>query len=56
MHMTKDVTIEELDEHLVERLTEVQDGTTLQVIDAGKTIARIEPVAVPAKEPFQGLV
>lgn len=38
----------ELGEHLAERLGEVQSGTTLQVVDAGKTIARIQPVAVLA--------
>jgi antitoxin (DNA-binding transcriptional repressor) of toxin-antitoxin stability system len=51
--MTKDVTVAELEEHLSERLADVRGGTTLQVVDAGKTIARIEPVAVPSDEPFR---
>ena len=51
--MTKDVTVAELTEHLAERLGDVRRGTTLQVVDAGKTIARIEPVATPAEEPFR---
>ena len=51
--MTKDVTVAELTEHLAERLGDVRRGTTLQVVDAGKTIARIEPVATPAEEPLR---
>jgi antitoxin (DNA-binding transcriptional repressor) of toxin-antitoxin stability system len=51
--MTRDVTVAELTEHLAERLVDVRRGTTLQVVDAGKTIARIEPVAVPSDEPFR---
>ncbi len=51
--MTKDVTVAELGEHLAEHLGEVQSGTTLQVIDAGKTIARIQPVAAASDEPFR---
>jgi antitoxin (DNA-binding transcriptional repressor) of toxin-antitoxin stability system len=51
--MTKDVTVAELEEHLTERLGEVRSGTTLQVVDAGKAIARIEPVAEAAGEPFR---
>jgi antitoxin (DNA-binding transcriptional repressor) of toxin-antitoxin stability system len=46
--MTKDVTIAELEEHLAERLAEVQNGTTLKVVDDGKTIARIEPERIAA--------
>jgi antitoxin (DNA-binding transcriptional repressor) of toxin-antitoxin stability system len=53
MRMTKDVTVAELGEHLTERLGDVRRGTTLQVVDAGKTIARIEPVAISADEPFR---
>jgi antitoxin (DNA-binding transcriptional repressor) of toxin-antitoxin stability system len=53
--MTKDVTVAELEEHLAERLGEVRSGTTLQVVDAGKTIARIEPVAELTDEPFRRL-
>jgi antitoxin (DNA-binding transcriptional repressor) of toxin-antitoxin stability system len=52
--MTKDVTVAELEEHLAERLGDVRNGTTLQVVDRGKTIARIEPVAVASNEPFRG--
>ena len=51
--MTKDVTVAELTEHLAERLGEVRSGTTLQIVDAGTTIARIEPVAAPTDEPFR---
>jgi len=51
--MTKDVTVAELEENLAERLGDVKSGTTLQVIDAGKTIARIEPVAAPTDTPFR---
>jgi antitoxin (DNA-binding transcriptional repressor) of toxin-antitoxin stability system len=51
--MTKDVTVAELGEHLAERLEEVQTGTTLRVVDAGKTIARIQPVAAASDQPFR---
>jgi antitoxin (DNA-binding transcriptional repressor) of toxin-antitoxin stability system len=51
--MTKDVTVAELGEHLAERLEEVQTGTTLQVVDGGKTIARIQPVAAASEVPFR---
>ena len=51
--MTKDVTVAELTEHLVERLGDVRNGTTLQIVDAGKTIARIEPVEPTTDEPFR---
>jgi antitoxin (DNA-binding transcriptional repressor) of toxin-antitoxin stability system len=50
--MTKDVTVAELTEHLVERLSDVRSGTTLQVVDGDQTIARIEPVASPTDGPF----
>jgi antitoxin (DNA-binding transcriptional repressor) of toxin-antitoxin stability system len=53
MPMTKDVTVAELEEHLAERLRDVRGGTTLQVVDGGKTIARIEPVAAGSDEPFR---
>jgi antitoxin (DNA-binding transcriptional repressor) of toxin-antitoxin stability system len=51
--MTKDVTVAELGEHLADRLGEVRSGTTLQVVDAGKAIARIQPVAAVSDEPFR---
>ena len=50
--MTKDVTVAELEEHLAERLEDVRSGTTLQVVEGGKPIARIEPVAAASDEPF----
>jgi antitoxin (DNA-binding transcriptional repressor) of toxin-antitoxin stability system len=45
--MTRDVTVQELGEHLVERLEEARTGTTIQVVSEGKTIARIEPPYYP---------
>ncbi len=48
----KDVTVAELQNDLAKRLAEVRSGTTLQVVDNGKTIARIEPagdVDLPAE-------
>ncbi|MEA2337816.1 MAG: hypothetical protein QOE82_1823, partial [Thermoanaerobaculia bacterium] len=38
--MTKDVTVAELTEHFTDRLGDVRSGVTLQVVEAGKTIAR----------------
>jgi antitoxin (DNA-binding transcriptional repressor) of toxin-antitoxin stability system len=51
--MTKNVTVAELSEHFTEHLGDVRSGTTLQVVDGGKTIARIEPVAAVSDEPFR---
>jgi len=51
--MTKDVTVAELTKHLSERLGDVKRGTTLRVVDSGKTIARIEPVETPDHEPYE---
>jgi antitoxin (DNA-binding transcriptional repressor) of toxin-antitoxin stability system len=51
--MTKEVSVAELREHFADRLGEVRNGTTLKVVDAGRTIARIESVAAPSDEPFR---
>ena len=39
--MTKDVTVAELAEHLVEHLQEMRQGTSLRVIDGGKTLVTL---------------
>ena len=55
--MTKDISVQELREHLSDRIEDVKAGTTLQVVEGGKTIARIEPpfnpeiITVPYPEP-----
>lgn len=39
MAMTKSVTVAELAEHLREHLAEVRDGTTLEIVEDGQTVA-----------------
>ncbi|HVE71154.1 MAG TPA: hypothetical protein VNI54_07275 [Thermoanaerobaculia bacterium] len=39
----KDVSVDELEEHLRERLEEVRNGETLRVVDGSTTVATIEP-------------
>jgi antitoxin (DNA-binding transcriptional repressor) of toxin-antitoxin stability system len=41
--MSKQVTVEELEEHLRERLEDVRNGESVTVIDGTRTIAVIEP-------------
>ncbi len=41
--MTKQVTVEELEEHLRERLDDVRNGESVTVVDGMNTIAVIEP-------------
>jgi antitoxin (DNA-binding transcriptional repressor) of toxin-antitoxin stability system len=41
--VTKSLTVAELREHLQEYLTQVQDGTTIDVVDDGEKIATITP-------------
>ena len=41
--MSKQVTVEELEEHLRERLDDVRNGEIVTVVDGTKTIAVIEP-------------
>jgi antitoxin (DNA-binding transcriptional repressor) of toxin-antitoxin stability system len=40
--MTKDVTVAELQEHLAERLVEVQNGVTLRIVEGERAIAEIK--------------
>lgn len=39
MGVTKSVTVEELAEHLRDHLAEVRNGTTIEVVEDGQTIA-----------------
>lgn len=41
--MTKQVTVEELEEHLRERLDDVRNGESVQIFDGGKAIGMIAP-------------
>jgi antitoxin (DNA-binding transcriptional repressor) of toxin-antitoxin stability system len=45
--MSKRVTVEELEEHLRERLEDVRNGETLDILDAAAIIAVIEPTSRP---------
>ena len=44
--MSKTVTVEELEEHLRERLDDVRNGETVTIVDGTKTIAVIEPASL----------
>ena len=41
--MSRQVTVEELEEHLRERLDEVRHGQSLRIVDGTTTIGTIEP-------------
>jgi len=41
--MSKVVTVEELEEHLRERLEDVRNGESLSIVEGSTTIATIEP-------------
>jgi antitoxin (DNA-binding transcriptional repressor) of toxin-antitoxin stability system len=45
--MSKQVTVEELEEHLRARLDDVRNGERVSVVDGTKTIAVIEPTSKP---------
>lgn len=47
--MSKTVTVEELEEHLRERLDDVRNGESVSIVDGAETIAVIEPAS------FQGV-
>lgn len=44
--MSKQVTVEELEEHLRERIEDVRNGETVTVVDGTQTIAVIEPASL----------
>ena len=41
--MTKQVTVEELEEHLRERLEDVRNGQSVRIVDGATAIGTIEP-------------
>jgi antitoxin (DNA-binding transcriptional repressor) of toxin-antitoxin stability system len=41
--MTKQVTVEELEEHLRERLEDVRNGQSVRIVDGTNAIGTIEP-------------
>jgi antitoxin (DNA-binding transcriptional repressor) of toxin-antitoxin stability system len=49
VEVTKSVTVAELAEHLAEHLAEVQEGTTIEVVDNGKKVATITAPPKPMK-------
>ncbi|MGH9418907.1 MAG: hypothetical protein ACRD3J_02945 [Thermoanaerobaculia bacterium] len=50
--MTKDITVEELQNHLVEHVKNVRAGTTLRVLLGGELVAEMRP----AGDPFADLL
>jgi antitoxin (DNA-binding transcriptional repressor) of toxin-antitoxin stability system len=41
--MTKDITVQELQEHFADHMEEVRRGVTLRLIDGGNPVAKISP-------------
>ena len=46
--MTKDITVQELQEHFADHMEEVRRGVTLRLIDGGKFVAEISPTETRA--------
>jgi antitoxin (DNA-binding transcriptional repressor) of toxin-antitoxin stability system len=42
--MTKDISVQEMQEHFADHLEEVRQGVTLRLIDGGALVAEISPV------------
>ncbi len=45
--MSKTVTVEELEEHLRERIEDVRNGESVSIVDGTRTIGVIEPTSKP---------
>ncbi|HEV7572756.1 MAG TPA: hypothetical protein VGQ21_14755 [Thermoanaerobaculia bacterium] len=43
--MTKDISVQEMQEHFADHMDEVRSGVTLRLIDGGKFVAEIAPLA-----------
>jgi antitoxin (DNA-binding transcriptional repressor) of toxin-antitoxin stability system len=62
--MTKDISVQEMQEHFADHIDDVRRGVTLRLIDGGAIVAEIspaenEPAAIsetPASEPTNDLV
>jgi antitoxin (DNA-binding transcriptional repressor) of toxin-antitoxin stability system len=52
--MTKDITVQELQEHFADHIEEVRSGTTLRLIDGGNFVAEISPAETKPRETKPG--
>jgi antitoxin (DNA-binding transcriptional repressor) of toxin-antitoxin stability system len=52
--MTKDITVQELQEHFTDLFDEVRHGVTLRLIDGGNFVAEISPTAKKPRETKPG--
>jgi antitoxin (DNA-binding transcriptional repressor) of toxin-antitoxin stability system len=43
--MTKDISVQEMQEHFADHIEEVRNGVTLRLIDGDKFVAEISPTA-----------
>ncbi|MEA2328910.1 MAG: hypothetical protein QOE68_3869 [Thermoanaerobaculia bacterium] len=43
--MTKDISVQEMQEHFADHIEEVRNGVTLRLVDGGKFVAEISPLA-----------
>jgi len=44
--MTKDITVQELQEHFTDHIDEVRRGVTLRLVDGGTFVAEISPAPI----------
>jgi antitoxin (DNA-binding transcriptional repressor) of toxin-antitoxin stability system len=54
--MTKDITVQELQEHFADHIDEVRRGVTLRLIDGGKFVAEIAPTATRASKTPEDMI
>ncbi|HEX3068754.1 MAG TPA: hypothetical protein VHX14_09255 [Thermoanaerobaculia bacterium] len=52
--MTKDITVQELQEHFADHMEEVRRGVTLRLMDGGNPVARILPDETKPRETKPG--
>jgi len=52
--MTKDITVQELQEHFADLFDEVRHGMTLRLIDGGSVVAKISPADAKPRETKPG--
>lgn len=44
--MTKDISVQEMQEHFADHIAEVREGLTLRLVDGGDIVAEISPAPI----------
>jgi antitoxin (DNA-binding transcriptional repressor) of toxin-antitoxin stability system len=52
--MTKDITVQELQEHFADHFDEVRRGVTLRLMDEGNVVAQVSPAGTKPRETKPG--